>query len=154
MRYLTIDNGIVTGHYATSADTLPENGVEITELVGTYGLPVTHYKVQDGVWTQKNTVELIREGLLPMPDGYQWNADQTAIELIPQPEAEAPEPTQKERIEAEIAENQTYLDSTDYGVIKCAENGLYYASIYPEEHTKRQQARDRINELRALLNTI
>ena len=44
-----------------------------------------------------------------------------------------------------------YLAETDYMVIKCSERGLSMATEYPEDFEKRQQARDRINEIDEIL---
>ena len=52
---------------------------------------------------------------------------------------------------SEIATLKRYLAETDYMAVKCAEKGISMASAYPEEYVKRQQARDRINEIRAIL---
>ena len=57
------------------------------------------------------------------------------------------EELQKMADEKEIAELKQYLADTDYQVIKCYDRGLVYATEYPEDFVKRQQARDRINEL-------
>lgn len=62
-----------------------------------------------------------------------------------------PEPTEKEKLEAELASLQAYLSSTDYMAIKCGERGLSMASEYPVEYAERQRARDRINEINVLL---
>ena len=52
---------------------------------------------------------------------------------------------------SEIATLKRYLNETDYMVVKCSEKGISMASAYPEEYVKRQQARDRINEITAIL---
>lgn len=62
-----------------------------------------------------------------------------------------PKPTEKEKLEAELASRKAYLSSTDYMAIKCGERGLSMASEYPVEYAERQRARDRINEINALL---
>jgi hypothetical protein len=54
-------------------------------------------------------------------------------------------------LEIEMNTLQSYLAKTDYMVVKCAEKGVSMAAEYPSEYVKRQQARDRINELRALI---
>lgn len=53
--------------------------------------------------------------------------------------------------EQEIFEMKQYLTSTDYCVIKCMETGESMAILYPEVHAKRTEARQRINELEALI---
>lgn len=65
-----------------------------------------------------------------------------------------PELTEKELLEQELASLQAYLSSTDYMAIKCGERGLSMASEYPTEYAERQQARDRINEIRAYISNI
>lgn len=57
----------------------------------------------------------------------------------------------KERLKRELYRHELYLRDTDYMAIKCAEKGMSMASAYPDEYIKRQQARDRINELRTLI---
>lgn len=57
----------------------------------------------------------------------------------------------QERLKRELYRHELYLRDTDYMAIKCAEKGMSMASAYPDEYIKRQQARDRINEIRALI---
>lgn len=64
------------------------------------------------------------------------------------------EPSTKEKLIQELAELEAYLRSTDYMAIKCGELGLSMMSEYPTEYIERQRARDRINEIRALLKTM
>lgn len=52
--------------------------------------------------------------------------------------------------EEEIWKLKRYLTSTDYTVIKCMERGLSVADTYPEVYQKREEARERINELEVL----
>lgn len=47
---------------------------------------------------------------------------------------------------------QSYLKNTDYIAIKCNERELNMKEEYPKEFVKRQEARDRINELKTLIN--
>ena len=58
---------------------------------------------------------------------------------------------QKYELDKEMNDLKRYLSETDYMAVKCAEKGISMASAYPEEYVKRQQARDRINEIRAIL---
>ena len=58
---------------------------------------------------------------------------------------------EKEKLKRELVLHELYLRDTDYMAIKCAEKGISMASAYPEDYVKRQQARDRINEIRALI---
>lgn len=57
----------------------------------------------------------------------------------------------KEKLKRELYRHELYLRATDYMAIKCSEKGISMASTYPEDYVKRQQARDRINEIRALI---
>ena len=52
----------------------------------------------------------------------------------------------KEALEQTIAEAKAFLDSTDYAVIKCAEQGLDLEITYPGLKTQRQEKRDLINQ--------
>lgn len=61
-----------------------------------------------------------------------------------------PPPTATELINAKLAELQSYLASTDYIAIKIAE-GAATKEEYADELAKRQETRERINELRAEL---
>lgn len=54
-------------------------------------------------------------------------------------------------LQMEMEELESYLRSTDYMAIKCGERGLSMASEYPVEYAERQRARDRINEINALM---
>lgn len=56
------------------------------------------------------------------------------------------EPSQEDLRNAEIAELKSYLESTDYVVIKIAE-GVATAEEYAEVLAERAKARERINEL-------
>lgn len=56
----------------------------------------------------------------------------------------------KAAAEVEIAELKQYLADTDYCVIKAAEVSAPMAELYPEQHTRRAEARARINELEIL----
>ena len=58
--------------------------------------------------------------------------------------------TEPELAAFEISELKNYLTSTDYTVIKCMERGLSVADTYPEVYQKREEARERINELEVL----
>lgn len=58
--------------------------------------------------------------------------------------------TEKELAEREIDEYRGYLRSTDYMAIKCGELGLSMSTEYPEEHKKRSEAREKINQLQQL----
>lgn len=55
----------------------------------------------------------------------------------------------KETMQGQIAEAKAYLDSTDYAVIKCAEQGLSLDETYPGLKETRQEKRDLINQLEA-----
>lgn len=59
-----------------------------------------------------------------------------------------PEPTEKELAPGEIDELQKYLDDTDWYATRLAETG---EAIPEDVKSKRQEARDKISELRTLL---
>lgn len=67
----------------------------------------------------------------------------------------AEHPLEYERsLVTEQIELKAYLSKTDYMVVKCSERGLSMASEYPEDYAKRQEARDRINEISEILGRI
>ena len=51
-------------------------------------------------------------------------------------------------MQSELFKLEDYLESTDYMVVKCMERGLDIQTEYPLDYQKRQDARDRINEIR------
>ena len=51
----------------------------------------------------------------------------------------------------ELSQLEDYLKDTDYMVIKCMERGLDMQSEYSLDYQKRQDARERINEIREKL---
>ena len=55
---------------------------------------------------------------------------------------------EKQKLQSELHKLEDYLESTDYMVVKCMERGLDMKSEYPLDYQKRQDARDRINEIR------
>lgn len=59
---------------------------------------------------------------------------------------------ERQKLQSELSQLEDYLDSTDYMVIKCMERGLDMQSEYSLDYQKRQDARDRINEIREKLN--
>ena len=59
---------------------------------------------------------------------------------------------EKQKLQSELFKLEDYLDSSDYMVVKCMERGLDMQSEYPLDYQKRQDARDRINEIREKLN--
>ena len=54
----------------------------------------------------------------------------------------------KQKLKSELSQLEDYLNETDYMVIKCMERGLDMKSEYPLDYQKRQDARERINEIR------
>lgn len=54
----------------------------------------------------------------------------------------------KQKLQSELHKLEDYLESTDYMVVKCMERGLDMQTEYPLDYQKRQDARDRINEIR------
>jgi hypothetical protein len=65
---------------------------------------------------------------------------------------DAPEPTAEEKLKSEKRKLMKYPDETDYIVTKCVEQGLDIETEYAGVKAKRQAARDRINEIEALLS--
>lgn len=59
-----------------------------------------------------------------------------------------PEPTDKEKAEREIQSLQSYLTSTDWYAIRFADTG---ESVPPDIKAERQKARERISELRKIV---
>ena len=59
---------------------------------------------------------------------------------------------EKQKLQSELHKLEDYLESTDYMVVKCMERGLDMKSEYPLDYQKRQDARDKINEIREKLN--
>ena len=55
---------------------------------------------------------------------------------------------EKQKMQSELHKLEDYLESTDYMVVKCMERGLDMQREYPIDFQKRQDARDRINEIR------
>lgn len=66
MEWITIDNGIVTGHFV--GDKFPETGsfIEVVDFNGITGLPVNFY---DKNWKIKPKEQLVEEGVIPIPEG-------------------------------------------------------------------------------------
>lgn len=60
----------------------------------------------------------------------------------------------KKNLKSELSQFEEYLNDTDYMVIKCMERGLDMQSEYPDEFNKRQEARDKINEIRNKLESL
>lgn len=111
-------------------------------------------------WQVKNAIEegRIRENEYTLVDDEVWKrimleAEQQNKQIVNSPAtnypslADYPEPTEKEKAISEIATLKNYLDSTDYCVIKCMEEGLQLSVVYPAEHSNRAEARKRINFL-------
>ena len=146
MQYIFIRDGIVTQHGC--GNTLPEGAQQVADFPGVVGLPLAFYKDD---WSMKTQAELIKEGIIPMPEGYEWNDGETDI-VKKEPEIpEMPEQTEADKIETEIAGLKNYLTETDYTVIKCVELGLSVNEEYPEIVVKRSETRAKINELESKL---
>lgn len=54
----------------------------------------------------------------------------------------------KENKKDQLREAEYFLSSTDYKIVKCAENGLSVEEVYPGLKEERQSKRDLINQLR------
>lgn len=77
-------------------------------------------------------------------DGTGWSYKQEEQKAEP---ASVTQPAE-DASQQEIEELQSYLDETDYKVIKCMELGLDLDAEYPGVRTSRQNARIRIRALR------
>ena len=55
---------------------------------------------------------------------------------------------EKQKLQSELHKLEDFLESTDYMVVKCMERGLDMKSEYPLDYQKRQDTRDRINEIK------
>ena len=62
-----------------------------------------------------------------------------------------PEPTDAEKAETEITSLKMYLNESDWKAIKASELGVPLSELYPDDSTKRSEARAKINELEKLL---
>ena len=62
-----------------------------------------------------------------------------------------PEPTEADKADLRIMELKTYLNTTDWKVIKASELGVPLSELYPDDSVKRSEARAEINELEKLL---
>ena len=61
---------------------------------------------------------------------------------------------EKQKLQSELLKLEDYLESTDYMVVKCMERGFDMQSEYPLDYQKRQDARDRINEIRKEIESL
>ena len=61
---------------------------------------------------------------------------------------------EKQKLQSELFKLEDYLESTDYMVVKCMERGFDMQSEYPLDYQKRQDARDRINEIRKEIKSL
>ena len=105
-----------------------------------YGFDLTPARMGDNYVeiTTEEHFRLIESGMDIVPDenGYP--------KLVPYPE-----PTEEEKAQTEIYELESYLKTTDWYSTRFAETGK---EIPIEIKEKREQARDRISELRGLYN--
>lgn len=78
MEYITISDGKITGHYC--GETLPPGAIIVNDFNGCPGEPVEFYTPS---WQRKSDIELIREGLIPIPLGYKLDGDKlTEMSLL------------------------------------------------------------------------
>ena len=70
MEYITISDGKITGHYC--GETLPPGAKIVNDFNGCPGDPVEFYT---HTWQRKSDIELIQEGLIPIPLGYKLDGD-------------------------------------------------------------------------------
>lgn len=78
--YITVENGIVTGHFASKSDTVPENGIVVKDFFAPTGFYYEEdYEEKDGYTVLKPSIELYKSGHKAIPDGYKINEDGTDI---------------------------------------------------------------------------
>ena len=65
MEYITDENHIITGHYASAS--IPEGAIPVTDFIGRVGEPVSYYNPD---WSRKSDIELMLSGLMTIPNGY------------------------------------------------------------------------------------
>ena len=79
--YITVKDGIVTGHFASKSDTVPEDGIVVENFFAPTGFYYEDdYTKKDGYIVLKPYIELYKNGHKAVPDGYKINKDGTDIE--------------------------------------------------------------------------
>ena len=81
MEYITVENQVITGHYAS--DSIPEGAIPVTDFNGIVGEQVSYYNPD---WTRKSDIELMLTGLMAIPDGYKINEEKTALQEMTEDE--------------------------------------------------------------------
>lgn len=74
MEYITVKEKIITGHFVGSS--LPEGAIEVHNFCGKVGETVDFF---DEKMQRKSDLQLYKEKLKPIPEGYKWNKDKSAI---------------------------------------------------------------------------
>lgn len=127
MEYITIENQIITGHYAS--DSIPEGAIPVTDFKGIVGEPVSYYNPD---WTRKSDIELMLSGLMTIPNGYKL----TNTGLI--------EMSLKEKIDAGLETIPTgkKLDENETAFVDMSDDEKMEAGILSqEEYDQIQNAR-------------
>lgn len=78
--YITVEEGIVTGHYASRSDTVPENGIVVENFLAPIGFHYEEdYEEKNGYIVLKPYLELFKTGHMPLPEGYKVNEEGTEV---------------------------------------------------------------------------
>ena len=69
--YITVKDGIVTGHFASKSDTVPEDGIVVENFLAPIGFYYKEdYIEKDGYTLLKPYIELFKNGHMAIPEGY------------------------------------------------------------------------------------
>ena len=127
MEYITVENHIITGHYAS--DSIPEGAIPVTDFNGIVGEPVSYYNPD---WTRKSGIELMLTGLMQIPEGYKINEEKTDLQ----------EMTEEEKIIAGIKELPQGQKIEDGKILPMTdEEKLAAGQLTQEEYDRIQQAK-------------
>ena len=166
---LKIENGKITSHSIINRKPR-ENEIVVDNWNGTVGEPLTFYNDD---YTRKSDIELMKAGLIDIPQGYEikeGKLEEIKIEIeIQEPEKveeELPPSeivsktmeemladgtiTQDEYNEYLVMNYKQFLDSTDWVVIKTLElqmKGEKVTHDYSDVIAEREKARKKINKL-------
>ena len=78
--YITVKDGIVTGHFASRSDTVPDDGIVVEKFLAPIGFYYDEdYEEKDGYIVLKPYIELFKNGHMVIPDGYKVNDEGTDI---------------------------------------------------------------------------
>lgn len=127
MEYITVENQVITGHYAS--DSIPEGAIPVTDFIGRVGEPVSYYNPD---WSRKSDIELMLSGLMTIPNGYKINEEKTALQ----------EMTEDEKIIAGIKDLPQGQKIEDGKILPMTdEEKLAAGQLTQEEYDRIQQAK-------------